>query len=112
MGMIATIRNVGKTRTFPTCLGAVTIPHLKEVEIPNEDAAKEILRSPLLIVKWRSEGDDQRAAPGQQPMPQIDYSKYRAQELRSIAASLKVPGFFTMKKKDLIQILSEEQNAK
>jgi len=104
--MIATIRNVGRTRVFPTRAGNIRIPQLSEIRIADAAVVKEIMQSANLLVDWTD--DDGLSIPERGPK-KIDYSLYRISELRSIAASLKVPGFFTMRKVDLIKILTEEQ---
>ena len=105
--MIATIRNVGRTRVFPTQAGNIRIPQLSEIRIADAAVVKEIMQSANLLVDWTDENGLSIQAKGPK---KIDYSLYRISELRSIAASLKVPGFFTMRKVDLIKILTEEKN--
>jgi len=107
--MIAVIRNVGRTRSFPTCIGNVQIPRLSEVRIADRKAAAEIMVNPNLLIDWE-EGARGDPLLKRKKTPRIDYSKYRISELRSIAASMKVPGFFTMRKVDLIKILTTEDN--
>lgn len=108
--MLAIIRNWGATTPIPTKLGDVKIPG-DGMESRWED---EELVGIIQEMKKRKELPlmDLTIEEGSMLIktPMIDYSKYRINELRSIASSLGIEGFFVMRKADLIKQL-EEQNA-
>ena len=94
--MLARVTNYGYRKIFPTCLGNLLIPPRKPIEIDNEKAAKELSEFKDVEVKIL-EGESQ-----------IDYSKYKINELRNIAAQIGIKGTFSMKKVDLIKKLEEK----
>ena len=101
------VLNFGLPRTIPTCQGNIFIP--RQIPVPmnlKELAAQELEAMPNIHVNYLDRSDEEK----ERRQPKIDYSKYPINALRSIAASLKVEGFFTMKKVDLIKKL-EENNA-
>jgi len=108
--MLAVIRNWGATTPVAIKLGDVKIPGdgmesrwEDEELIEKIQLMKERKELPLMDITIEEEAVKAKTFV-------IDYAKYRINELRSIAGSLGIPGFFTMKKADLI-IKLEEQNA-
>ena len=98
------VLNFGLPRTIPTCQGNIFIP--RQIPVPmnlKELAAQELDAMPNIHVNYLDRSDEDK----ERRQPKIDYSKYPIWDLRSIAASLKVKGFFTMKKVDLIKKLEE-----
>ena len=98
------VRNYGRDRAFPTHLGNIFCRGAGQVTYLNDlEAAQEIGAYPNVSLKIL-----EKDGPAVQEEAQvIDYSLYPISELRSIAASLKIPGFFTMRKVDLIKKLQE-----
>jgi len=107
--MLARIINHGKTRALPTCIGNVRIIGRQSVDLRNAKAIDEISKYQFIEVQIL-EQDKAVKVQERQTAPKIDYSKYPINELRSIAASMKIAGFFTMKKIDLVKTLEEKQN--
>jgi len=98
--MKAQIINYGPTGHFPTCLGNIWLERGLRRELSDPRAIKELAAYPLVDVKI-VEGAESNA---------VDYAKYPISQLRHIAAELGIKGTFSMKKTDLIKILSEEKN--
>ena len=108
--MLAVIRNWGATTPIPVAMGDVKIPGDGMESRWDDDELIEKIQEmksrqelPLMDLEIEEESRKPKKAV-------IDYSMYRINELRSIAGSLGIQGFFTMKKADLIKQL-EEQNA-
>lgn len=108
--MIVQVVNFGDDKVVPTCQGDIHIPHFPgptEMDLQKK-AAQEINEQPEIEVTFpeanylETELEDK----------QIDYSGYRINELRSMAAVQKIKGSFTMKKAVLIQKLEEKNAAK
>lgn len=96
--MLAKAINFGRSQGFPTCLGVIYLPYNVPVDIPDRKAAKELSNWPLV---------DVTVVEGSLEEQRIDYSKYRVQELRSIAKQVGIIGAFFMKKVDLIKKLED-----
>lgn len=100
--------NFGHPRTIPTCQGNIFLP--RQIPVPmdlTELAAEELDATRFVHVNYldrKDEGKKRRVSP-------IDYSKYPIQDLRSIAATLGIEGFFTMRKVDLIKKLEEKNES-
>ena len=106
MTVAVEVFNYGNPRIVPTCVGNIYVPRTTHgpVEMKlNKRAAVEINDYPMMEVKGL---EAEVEPPG---VPKIDYSKYSIQDLRSLAASLGIAGFFTMKKVNLITKLEEKQ---
>ena len=108
--MLAVIHNFGTAVPIAIKSGDVLIPgdgretYWDDEEfIETVQLMKERKELPFLTVTIKESGTAKAKAVA------IDYSMYRINELRSIASSLGIEGFFTMKKADLITKL-EEQN--
>lgn len=100
--MLAEVRNYGRARAFPTCIGNIFVPGAGQlIYMDNEEAIKEIKIFPYISVTIL-EGGKKSDEP---EVPKIDYSLYPIQELKSIAASAGIKGFFVMKKAELIKKL-------
>ena len=99
------IFNYGRSRIVPTCEGNIFIKSTKggpQILELSQKAAAEIHAQPMIEVKGSGAEEPQEA-------PKIDYEKYHRKDLVSLAASLGIAGFFTMKKVDLIKKLEEKQ---
>jgi len=108
METVAIVRNTGRTRSFPTCVGNIRIPKLSLIKIHNIEAAREIGRFPNVSIEYIEDPETRPDRLRGRRRSQVDYSIYKIWELRSIAASLGIKGFFTMRKKDLIEQISKE----
>lgn len=107
MTVAVEVFNYGNPRIVPTCVGNIYVPrttHGPTAMRLNKRAAVEINDYPMMEVKGL-----EAAAAEPLGVLKIDYSKYSIQDLRSLAASLGIAGFFTMKKVDLITKLEEKQ---
>lgn len=107
--MLAIIRNYGATTPISVKMGDVKIPgDGMESRWDDQELIDKIQemkgRNELPLMELTIEEGEAVIK-----TPTIDYSKYRINELRSIAGNLGIPGFFTAKKADLIKQL-EEQN--
>ena len=90
----------------PTCQGNFYIPRTQHGPIQmdlRKKAADEIDAQNMIEVKIIGAQNEAKEP------PKVDYSQYPIQSLKSLAASLKIPGFFTMRKTDLIKKLEETQ---
>ena len=99
------IFNYGRPRIVPTCQGNIYIKSTKggpQIMELSQKAAAEIHAQPMIEVKGSGAEKPQEA-------PKVDYVKYHIKDLRSLAASLGIAGFFTMRKVDLIKQLEEKQ---
>jgi len=106
--MLAEVRNYARSRAFPTHVGNLFLRGMGQCTYVEDPKAIEELRAfPNIGVKILDDGDSVMA----QEVPRIDYSVYPIYELRSIAASLEIKGFFTMTKAELIKNLQEKNNA-
>jgi len=102
--MLAIVKNYGKTRSFPTCVGNLRIQRDGEIKTSNSKLVEEMKKFQLVDVDY-VEGE-----PKEKPHKEIDYSAYRIQELRTVAAALGIPGSFTMTKSKLIKTIKETNN--
>lgn len=107
--MLATVTNYGYGRkTFPTRIGNIYLERLMPFEIHDEGVLEDLRvfeQSDMLGFEIKE------ASRPEAPVPlrsTIDYSGYRINELRSIAAEKGVKGVFRMRKVDLIKILEEK----
>jgi len=108
--MHCSITNYGRPRAFPTRIGYIFLSRLKPLEICDEgvlDDLKRFEKSDLLGFKVLESSRPEAPEPLSQG---VDYSGYRINELRAIAAGKGVKKTFTMKKVDLIKKL-EDKNA-
>ena len=106
MNEVTQIVNYGRTRIVPTCQGNIRVPRTTHGPIEmsiSRKAAAEIGATKFIEVTIPE------AAAEAQQAPKIDYAAYHIKDLRSLAASLGIAGFFTMRKVDLIKNLEEQQ---
>ena len=102
------VTNYGYGRmTFPTRIGNIFINRLMPYEVCDEgvlDDLKRFEQSDHLGFEIKESSRPE--AP--EPLPQgVDYSGYRINELRAIAAGKGIKGAFFMKKVDLIKKLED-----
>lgn len=103
--MLAEVRNYGRARAFPTCIGNIFVPGAGQtIHMDNEEAIKEIEKYPMIAIRIL-EGGTKSDEP---EVPKIDYSVYPIYELKSIAASAGIKGFFVMTKAELIKKLEDK----
>jgi hypothetical protein len=100
--MRAQVTNFGPTRSFPTCIGNVCIAARETREIENPKAISELRQFPLLKVVCDGRGESRGA--------NVDWSKFKINHLRSVAARYKIRGVFGMKKADLVKALKEKHD--
>lgn len=94
---------------MPTCVGNIHIPAHRSIRLTDAKAVEEIARYPEIDVKIiKADVETGIQLPVEQTQPEIDYSRFKINELRSVAASLGIKGFFTMTKARLIQVLEEK----
>ncbi len=102
--MEAIVTNFGRARPFPTAVGNFFLPNLQPVYLYDKKLVKE-------LQEHNKREDIHLKIEILDAGPEPDYLKMKAQKLRSIAAKLGIPGFFTMKKADLIKKLEEKDES-
>lgn len=105
MLMRVEVINYGRAVTVPTCQGDIYIEHLPwpmPMDLQKK-AAEEIDAQPEMSVKF----PEIIPPPKRKTSAVMDYSGYRINELRSMAAQKKIKGSFTMKKVVLIEQLKK-----
>ena len=109
--MLARVTNYGYGRkTFPTRIGNIFIERLMPFDVDDEGVLEDLKvfeQSDKLGFEVIEPSRPEAPVPLR---PKVDYSGYRINELRAIAAERGVKGTFSMKKVDLIKIL-EDKNA-
>ena len=109
--MLAKVTNYGYGRkTFPTRIGNLYLDRL----VPFEVYDKGVLDD-LKVFEQSDKLGFEILEPSRPEAPvslrqDVDYSGYRINELRAIAAGKGVKGTFSMKKVDLIQKLKEDKH--
>ena len=107
--MLAKVTNYGYGRkTFPTRIGNIYLERLMPFDIDDKgvlDDLKVFEQSDKLGFEILEPSRPEAPVPLRQ---KIDYSGYRINELRAIAAEKGIKGVFRMRKVDLIQILEDK----
>ncbi len=107
--MLARVTNYGYGRkTFPTRIGNIYLERLMPFDIDNKgvlDDFKVFEQSDKLGFEILEPSRPEAPVPLR---PMVDYSGYRINELRAIAAEKGIKGVFRMRKVDLIQILEDK----
>ena len=107
--MQCVVTNYGRPRAFPTRVGNIFLSRFVPLEVCDEgvlDDLKHFEQSDLLGFEVLE--------PSRPEAPEllsqgVDYSGYRINELRAIAAGKGIKGAFSMKKVDLIKEIEEEE---
>ena len=89
--MTTTIWNFGKSRSFPTAIGDLDIPHGCSITTDNEELVKTLRRYSRLKFVEKEKAIEDMTKP----------------ELVEKAKERKIPGAVRMKKADLVAVLSE-----
>ena len=109
--MLARVTNYGYGRkTFPTRIGNIYLERLMPFDVDDEGVLEDLKvfeQSDKLGFEIIKTSRPEAPVPLR---PKVDYSGYRINELRSIAAEMGEKGVFRMRKVDLIRIL-EDKNA-
>ena len=109
--MYCTVTNYGYGRkTFPTRIGNIYLERLMPFDVYDKGVLEDLKRFEQSDQLGFEVIEPSRPEAPVPPRFRIDYSGYRINELRAIAAERGVKGTFSMKKVDLIKIL-EEKNA-
>ena len=99
-GFKATVINYGRSQHFPTCIGNIYLESNRiHDNLDNRQALGE-------LSKWQFV--DVEVTEGSIDGPEINYSYFRINALRKMAAQVGIKGNFTMKKSELIKKLEEK----
>jgi len=98
--MLAVVTNFGRPRVFPSCQGNLWLNRLTPIEVRDPNLIKQLQnyskrRDIQLEVKVIEE-------------VRADYSKFKIQQLRSMASAKGISGVFKLTKKILIEKLEEK----
>ncbi len=111
--MLAKVTNYGYGRkTFPTRIGNIYLERLIPFDIDNKgvlDDLKVFEQTDKLGFEILEPSRPEAPVPLR---PMVDYSGYRINELRAIAAEKGIKGVFRMRKVDLIQILEDKHGTR
>lgn len=96
--MKAQVVNYGRPMPFNTRAGNIRVPRMRPFIVHDPRIVEDLRKYPYIKI---------RILEGALGKPLIDYSSYRINELRNIAAGLGIEGSFFMKKPELIKRLEE-----
>ena len=106
------VTNYGYGRkTFPTRIGDIYLGRLMPFDVHDKGVLEDLRKfeqSDMLGFEIVEPSRPEAPVP---PRPKFDYGGYRINELRAIARERGIKGTFSMKKVDLIKILTEDKNA-
>ena len=100
--MLAVVTNFGRPRVFPSCRGNLWLNRLAPLEITDPKLIKQ-------LQDYSKRRDIQLEVKIVEAEVKPDYTKFKVQQLRSMASAMGISGTFKMKKKDLIEELKKKQ---
>lgn len=101
----ARITNFGRTKPFNTRKGPVMLMRRKPIFFYDKEIIEDLKQHSQI-------GYNRLEVKIIQEEPRTDYSKYKIQQLKSIASKIGIKGFFTMTKSELIKRLEEKDESK
>ena len=103
--MEARIINFGPTKPFRTRKGPILLMRRRPLFFYDKEIIEDLRQQSRI-------GFNRLDVKIIQTEPEIDYSKYKIQQLRSVASKVGIEGFFTMRKSELIKRLEEKDESK
>jgi len=113
--MLAIVTNFGRPRVFPSCKGNLWLNRMMPVEVNDPLLLKQLQnynKRRDIHLEIKIVGEKPKAAPApvqtHEAITKPDYSGFKVQQLRTMAAVMGISGTFKMRKKDLIEKLEEK----